>query len=170
MRLNALLSTAPLRTAILLLAATSLLLTAHAGPRDVSAVLLHCGDATLGDTTIYENHTVAGGRRILKYLSGTLNFDRVGNQGWTFTSGSHGKKDQLTAAQMDPYMPCLTVALTDSASPEPLQPVTAKERIETSMKKPYEKLIGGALLLLLLLTILYFIFGRRKDEDDEADD
>ena len=151
----------------LLLATATFVPSAHASPRDASAVLLHCGQATLGDTTIYENHTVAGGRRILKYISGTLNFDRMGNDGWTFTFGSHGKREHLTAQEMDRYMPCLTVALADSASPEPLKPVTAAERIETSMKRPYEKLIGAALALLLVLTIAYFLFGRKRDTDDE---
>ena len=139
---------------------------AQAGPRDATAVLLHCGQATLGDTIIYENHTVAGGRRILKYIAGTVNFDRVGNDGWTFTFGSHGKKEHLTAQEMDEYMPCLTIALADSASPEPLKEVTTKERVETSMKRPYEKLIGGSLIVLLLLTIAYFFFGRKSDTDD----
>ena len=159
------------RLLVLALTATALLglpSSAHAGPRDASAVILHCGQATLGDTTIYENHTVAGGRRILKYFSGTINFDRVGNDGWTFTFGSHGKEEHLTAEQMDGYMPCLTVALADSAGPGPLRPVTAAERVETSMKRPYEKLIGGCLALLLALTILYLIFGRRAKEEDES--
>ncbi len=129
--------------------------------------MLHCGDATLGDTTIYENHTVAGGRRILEYLSGTINFDRVGNDGWTFTYASHGKRDHLTAEQMGEYMPCLTVALPDSASPEPLKRVIAAERVETSMKRPYEKLILGLLLLLVLLTVVYFVFGRRTSGDED---
>ena len=151
---------------MVLIAGALLMSNANAGPRDAAAVLLHCGDATLGDTTIYENHTLAGGRRILKYLSGTVNFDRVGNEGWTFTFASHGKRDRLTAAEMDQYMPCLTVALADSASPEPLKPVTTQERIATSMKKPYEKLIGGAMLMLLLLTAVYFLFGRKKDEEE----
>jgi hypothetical protein len=139
----------------------------QAAPRDATAVLLHCGDATLGDTTIYENHTVAGGRRILKYLSGTINFDRVGNDGWTFTYGAHGKRDHLSAAEMDRYMPCLTIALADSAAREPLKPVTTAERVETSMKKPYEKLIGSSLLLLLVITVVYFLFGRKPESDDE---
>ena len=152
---------------MVLIAGALLTPTASAGPRDASAVLLHCGNATLGDTTIYENHTIAGGRRILKYFSGTLNFDRVGNEGWTFSFASHGKRDRLTAAEMDQYMPCLTVALADSASPKPLRPVSTQERIATSMKKPYEKLIGGALLLLLLLSVVYFVFRRRRDSEDD---
>ncbi len=114
-----------------------------------------------------KNHTVAGGRRILEYLSGTINFDRVGNDGWTFTYASHGKRDHLTVEQMGEYMPCLTVALADSASPEPLKRVTAAERVETSMKRPYEKLILGSLLLLVLLTVVYFVFGRRTSWDED---
>ena len=147
--------------------ALALAQTAHAGPRDAAATVLHCGDATLGDTTIYENHTVAGGRRILKYMSGTVNFDRVGNDGWTFTFGAHGKKDHLSAEEMGLYMPCLTAALADSASPEPLKQVTAAERVQTSLRRPYEKLIGFSLLLLVVLTAMYFLFGRKREAEDE---
>ena len=147
----------------------SLVPACYAGPRDASAVILHCGQATLEDTTVLNDHTVAGGHRILRYMAGTANFDRVGNDGWTFTYGEHRKQNHLTAEQLGRYMPCLTVALADSASPAPLQPVTTTERLETSMRRPYEKLIGGTVLFLLLLTIVYFVFGRRSSDSDSDD-
>ena len=140
---------------------------ALAGPRDAAAVILHCGQPTLEDTTVLNDHTVAGGHRTLRYLSGTLHFERVGNDGWNFTDGAHRKQEHLTAEELGHFMPCLTAALADSAAPVPLQPVTTTERVETSMKRPYEKLIGGALLVLVVLTILYFAFGRRPAEQED---
>ena len=137
----------------------------QAAPRDATAVLLHCGNATLGDTTIYEPHTVAGGRRILKYLAGTLNFNRVGNDGWTFVDGSHGKHEHQTAEQMGRQMPCVAVALANSAAAAPLAPVSTAERVETSMKRPYEKLIVSSMAILALLTAAYFIWGRTPEPD-----
>ena len=159
-----------LRTSLLLsLAIILLAVGASAGPRDAAAVIAHCGQATLNDTTVLGDHTVAGGHRSLKYLTGTLNFDRVQNDGWTFTSGAHGKKTDLSAAEMAHYMPCLADALAASNSAEPLKPVTTGDRVAASMRRPYEKLIAISILVLVVLTAAYFIQASRsrRDEDDE---
>ncbi len=141
--------------------------SSYAGPRDAAAVLNRCGAPTLGDTTIYEAHTLSGGRRIFKYIRGTVNFNRVQNDGWTFTFGSHGKEENLTAEEMDKYMPCLTAALADSASAGPIRPITESARVEASMKHEYKLLILGTLGVLLLLVVAYFITRTKEEEEDD---
>ena len=152
----------------LILAAYSLLLTlpAFAGPRDYLAVLNRCGAPTLGDTTIYENNTVAGGRKLVKYLRGTLHFDRVGNDGWTFIYGEHEKQDRLSAEQMAAHMPCLTPALADSAAAAPLPVIKADQRLAFSAKY-HAKLLLGLGLLLVVLVVGGVLLGRRRAKEEE---
>ena len=73
---------------LLLLALFLLPQFALAGPRDAAAVLNRCGKPLKGDQIILES-TVAGGRRVLSYERGTLNFDKVSSLGWTFTYANH---------------------------------------------------------------------------------
>ena len=139
-----------------------------AGPRDAAAVMNRCGMPTMGDTTIYEAHTVAGGRRIFKYLRGTLNFNRVENDGWTFTFGEHEKKTNLSADEMAVYMPCLKQGLLDSASDEALPKETSTKRVEASVKGDYKQIILIALGVLVLLAVVYGLsLLRKKPEEDE---
>ncbi len=141
----------------------------HALPRDADAVLNRCGAPLRGDETILEN-TVAGGRRILHYTRGTLNFDKVATQGWTFTFGQHGKQNHLNADQMGRYMPCLKDALADSASAAPLTPVTSLDRVTTSMKRSLKEIILYSVGLLIVLGAFFALWSRRSShEEDFAD-
>ena len=151
------------------LAIISLLFSAPtmALPSDAAAVLNRCGKPLKGDEIIYE-HTIAGGRRILSYERGTLNFDRVGNEGWTFTYGSHKKQDHLNAEQMDHFLPCLKDALADSASAAPIKVMTTSQRVAYDAKHMYKQLIFGSLGFLVVLGLGFLIVGRSKNEEEES--
>ena len=129
---------------------------ASAGPRDAVAVLNRCGKPLKGDEVIYEN-TVAGGRRILSYERGTLNFNRVGNDGWTFTSGVHNKQRELDADAMAKFMPCLTDALADSAAEGPIKQLTEAQRVVYDAKTEYKKIImyglGGVVVVGIVIAV-----------------
>jgi len=129
-------------------------------PRDAEAVLNRCGQPLRGDETIYEN-TVAGGHRILHYERGILNFDRVANDGWTFTYGTHGKQDHLNADQMSAFMPCLKDGLADSASPAPLVKVTAMDRAAVSFKRSLREVMLATTGFLLILGIFFILWSKR---------
>lgn len=144
-------------TSTLLIPATA---TALAVPRDAEAVLNHCGTPLHGDETIFED-SVAGGRRILRYGRGTLNFDRVANNGWAFTYGQRGGDAHLSPAQMSVYMPCLEEALIESASSSPLMRVTAANRAEASIKRSLREVILGAMLFLAVLGCVFLLWARR---------
>jgi hypothetical protein len=133
---------------------------ALADPRDSAAVLNRCGKPLKGEETILED-TVSGGRRILMYERGTLTFNKVANIGWTFTYGSHGKQDHLTAEQMEKYLPCLKTALADAASPQPLVRVTPVQRVEVSLKRDFKVLIANTIAALGVLGIIFFFWSRR---------
>jgi hypothetical protein len=150
-----------------LLASTFLALPALAAPRDAVAVYNRCGKPLKGDEIIYEN-TVAGGRRILSYERGTLHFDRVGNDGWTFRFGTHRKLENLDAEQMEKYMPCLKDALADSAADAPIHELTEGQRVIYSAKLMYKKLVIYTLLGLVLLGIIFFIWSKQQSEEEEA--
>jgi hypothetical protein len=129
---------------------------ALAGPRDAVAVLNRCGKPLKGDEIIYEN-TVAGGRRILSYERGTLHFDRMLNDGWTFKFGTHKKETDLDAEQMAKFMPCLKDALADSAAEGPIQQLTEAQRVVYDAKVEYKKIIlyglGGLVVVGLVLAV-----------------
>lgn len=139
---------------------------AQALPRDAAAVLNRCGNPLHGDETILEN-TVAGGRRLLRYERGTLSFDKVRNDGWTFTTGTHGDETMLNAGQMSAYMPCLRDALSDSAAPGPLPQLTALNRVEVSAKRAYKSLIAYSLLLLGILGAFFIVLSRRPQHNED---
>ena len=148
--------------------ATSFLIPslAKATPRDVAAVLNRCGNPLHGDQTILEN-TVAGGHRLLRYERGTLSFDKVRNDGWTFTSGTHGNETALNADQMSAFMPCLRDALADSASSAPLPQFTAFNRVEVSAKRAYKSLIAYSLILLAILGVFFLVLSRRPQHNED---
>ncbi len=141
---------------------------AFADPRDSAAVLNRCGKPLKGEETILED-TVAGGRRLLMYERGTLTFNKVANIGWTFSYGSHGKQDHLTAEQMEKYMPCLKDALADAAAPAPLVRITPVQRVEVSMKRDFKVLIAYTVAGLGVLGIIFYIWSRRT-RDTEAEE
>ena len=132
-----------------------------AAPRDAISALNRCGDPMQGDSTILEN-TVAGGRRILTYERGSLHFDKMGNDGWTFSYGTHGKLDHLNAKQMEEYMPCLKESLADSASPAPLVMLTRMQRAETSDRSMYKTLSVYGLAFLVTVCAVLVAFSRRS--------
>ena len=142
-------------------------LPALAGPRDAGAILNRCGKPHKSDQTILEN-TVAGGRRILTYQRGVLNFERVQNDGWTFTSGAHGSLKNLSAAQMEQYMPCLHDAFLQSASPEPLKRYTPVTRVEASMKERLGTVILYCIGALAVIGVLLFGMSRRPSPEEET--
>ena len=148
---------------LLVFAAT---LSAQEGARDADAVLNRCGKPLRGDNTVYTN---AGSTRALLYERGTLLFTRVGDHGWKFVSGTHKKQEGLSAEQMAVTMPCLRLALADSAAPEPLQPITPVQRLATSAKQSYKELILYTLLGLVVLGILFFGLSRRKSAESDGD-
>ncbi len=139
---------------------------AQALPRDAAAVLNRCGNPLHGDETILEN-TVAGGRRLLRYERGTLSFDKVRNDGWTFTTGTHGDNTALNASQMSVYMPCLRDALSDSAASAPLPQFTALNRAEVSAKRAYKSLIAYSFLLLGILGAFFILLSRRPQHNED---
>lgn len=149
---------------LLLLALFLLPQFALAGPRDAAAVLNRCGKPLKGDQIILES-TVAGGRRVLSYERGTLNFDKVSSLGWTFTYANHRKLAHLNADEMVKYMPCLKDALADSASSEPLVVITPITRVEVSMKRSYKKLVLYTLALLALLGVGFFFLSRKNNDE-----
>lgn len=134
-------------------------------PRDAEAVLNHCGTPLHGDETIYED-TLAGGRRILHYGRGTLYFDRVANNGWTFTFGQRSGQDHLSLDQMSVYMPCLQDALIESASSSPLVRVTAMDRAQASLKRSLREVIMGCLLFLGVLGFVFLLWSRRPADTE----
>ena len=140
-----------------------------AGPRDADAVLNRCGRPLKGDVTVLDN-SVAGGHRELKYQRGDLHFDKVAMAGWTFTYGSHKHGDHLTAEEMGAVMPCLTRALADSASPEPLKTITPVERVASSAKENFKQMIlwGGIAIVVIGLILLVLSRRRPEDESEEA--
>ncbi len=142
--------------------APALLLTspAHALPRDAAATLNRCGQPLFGDETILEN-TVAGGRRLLKYERGTLTYNRVARDGWTFVSGVHHNNNILTATEMEQFMPCLKDALADSAAVGPLPVITSYNRAQSSIKRAYQTLVIGTLSSLGLLGAGFFVASRK---------
>jgi hypothetical protein len=135
---------------------------ALAGPRDAVAVLNRCGKPLKGDEIIYEN-TVAGGRRILSYERGTLNFNRVGNDGWTFTFGVHDKQD-LDADGMVKHMPCLKDALADSAAAGPIQELTETQRVVYDAKTAYKKIILYGLSGLVVVGLVIAVWPKPQEE------
>lgn len=154
------------RLALCLAAFTTLIpATALALPRDAEAVLNHCGTPLHGDETIFED-SIAGGRRILHYGRGTLNFDRVANNGWTFTYGQRGGQGHLSLDQMSVYMPCIREALIESASSLPLTQVTAVDRAEASIKRSLREVILGAMLFLAVLGCAFLLWGRRPVDNE----
>ena len=156
------------RSSVLLLALLLLApCTAFAGPRDADAVLNRCGKPLKGDDTVLDN-SVAGGHRTLHYERGTLQFDRAQNTGWTFVSGSHKKAANLSADEMAKWMPCLPLALADSASPEPLQKVTEIQRVAVSMKHSYKALILWVLAGLIALGVIFYLLSLRKPEEEDG--
>jgi len=144
--------------ALSLLSATT---SAFSLPRDAYAVLNRCGKPLKGDETIYEN-TVAGGRRILRYERGTLNFDRQANDGWSFTYGEHKDGTKLGADEMANFMPCLRDALADSASAAQIPTVTSINRVETSMRRQLGAVILGGLGFIALMGLIFFVMSRRR--------
>ena len=138
---------------------------ALAMPRDAVAVLNRCGKPLKGDEIIYEN-TVAGGRRILSYERGILNFDRVGNDGWTFRYGTHKSADHLGVADMEKFLPCLKDALADSAADAPIRQLTEGQRVMYSAKLMYKKLVIYSLSGLVLLGIVFFIWSKQQTEEE----
>ena len=134
-------------------------------PRDAEAVLNHCGTPLHGDETIYED-TVAGGRRILHYGRGTLYFDRMANNGWTFTYGQRSGQGHLSLDQMSVYMPCLQDALIESASSSPLVRVTAVDRATASIKRSLQEVILASLLFLVVLGFVFLLWSRRPTNDE----
>ena len=139
--------------------------SALALPRDAEAVLNHCGTPLHGDETIYED-TIAGGQRILHYGRGTLHFDRVANNGWSFTYGQRGGQGHLSLDQMSVYMPCLQDALIESASSSPLVRVTAVDRAEASIKRSLREVILGCLLFLTVLGFVFLLWSRRPTNNE----
>ncbi len=152
--------------ALCLLLACSQPFIAQEGSRDALAVLNRCGKPLKGDDTVYTNEKST---RTLNYQRGTLLFERVGDQGWKFVSGSHKNDKNLTAQQMAAFMPCLTLALADSAAPEPLKPVSSVQRMQVSMKDSYKQLVLYTLAGLVVLGLIFFASSRRRstDSDDE---
>ncbi len=142
-------------------AALFLVPSIQALPRDAVATLNQCGQPLFGDETILEN-TLAGGRRLLKYERGTLSFNRVARDGWTFTGGVHHDQTVLNAAQMEQYMPCLKDALADSAASGPLPVVTTYGRAQSSLKRAYQTVVVGTLSSLCLLGAGFFFMARRS--------
>jgi hypothetical protein len=140
-------------------------LPACAAPRDAASVLNRCGKPLKGDETILES-TVTGGRRILSYERGEIHFDKVANDGWTFSYGSHKKQTHLTAEQMEKYMPCLKDALTLSAEPEPLKMITPVQRVEVSVKRDYKAVVLYTLLFLVVLGLFFLWWARREREEE----
>jgi len=136
--------------------------SALAAPRDVAAVLNRCGPPIKGDETILED-TPAGGRRILSYESGTLYFNKLGGDGWTFSYGSHGGADHLTAPQMELYLECLKPALADSAAAAPLVALTPVERAEDNLKGKgqVESVVAYSIGSLAVLGLILLWFARR---------
>ena len=137
---------------------------ASAGPRDAVAVLNRCGKPLKGDEVIYEN-TVAGGRRILSYERGTLNFNRVGNDGWTFTFGSHQKGEALDADGMAKYMPCLKDALADSEAQGPIKQLSETQRVVYDAKMEYKKIIMYTLGGLVVFGIVIAVWPKGEHEE-----
>ena len=135
-------------------------LFAQDGARDALAVLNRCGKPLRGDDTLF---TDTGSTRTLLYERGTLLFTRVGDNGWKFVSGSHKKQKDLTAEQMSAFMgPCLSLALADSAAPEPIKKVTPVQRIEVSAKHSIKEVMLYAVLGLIVLGLVFFLTSRRK--------
>lgn len=133
----------------------------HALPRDAVAVLNRCGNPFLGDATVYEN-SLAGGHRVLSYERGTLNFSRVANNGWSFVSGVHRGGEALNAEQMEVFMPCLKDALADSAAIGPIVQISSYQRVETSMKRAYQKIVLATFLFLGALGFVFVWLSRRS--------
>jgi len=138
---------------------------ALAGPRDAVAVLNRCGKPLKGDEIIYEN-TVAGGRRILSYERGTLHFDRMLNDGWTFKFGTHKNETNLDAEQMGTFMPCLKDALADSAAEGPIRQLTDAERVVYDAKVEYRKIILYGLVGLVVVGIVLAMWPRNREDDE----
>ncbi len=137
---------------------------AFAGPRDAVAVLNRCGKPLKGDEIIYEN-TVAGGRRMLSYERGVLHFDRVQNDGWTFTYGTHKKLDNLDVDQMSKYMPCLKDALADSMAEGPIKHMTETQRVMYDAKTEYKKIVLWGLGGLVVTGIVIAAWPRTEEEE-----
>ena len=152
---------APISFAFLLLNVVS----ARALPRDAEAVLNHCGTPLHGDETIYED-TVAGGQRILHYGRGTLFFNRVANNGWTFMYGQRSGQGHLSIDQMSVYMPCLQEALIESASSAPLVRVTAIDRAQASIKRSLREVILACMLFLACLGFIFLLWSRRPSNSE----
>ena len=140
---------------------------AFAGPRDAAAVLNRCGSPFKGDETILEN-TVAGGRRLLNYQRGTLTFNRVGNDGWTFVSGDHRGLKALNAEQMAEFMPCLKEGLADSTAPGALPQLSGVARTGLSLQDPFARVIALGLLLVGLIGGLFALIARRFKAAEEV--
>ena len=137
---------------------------AQEGARDADAVLNRCGTPLKGDDTVYTNELST---RTLKYERGTLVFNRVGNEGWKFDHGSHKKQQNLNAQQMAAFLPCLPLALADSAKPAPLKKVSAVDRIEVSARHSYQQVILYTIIGLVLLGVIFYVLSRRKPEDPD---
>lgn len=138
-------------------------------PRDAAAVLNRCGKPLKGDEIILDN-SVAGGHRALKYERGTLHFDKVAMDGWTFIAGDHRKLKGLDAEHMAKYMPCLTDGLADSAKPEPIKLITATKRLEQTAKRDFKYIILSALVFLAFAGLILWLMSKRTrpDEVEEA--
>ena len=130
-------------------------------PRDAVAVLNRCGKPMKGDETILDN-SVAGGHRTLRYERGYLHFDKVAQDGWSFVSGEHHRKTDLSADEMEVYMPCLKDALADSAAPEPIKQITSVNRLESTAKRDYKQIVFGALALIIFSGLALAALSRRK--------
>ena len=148
---------------LLLLLAFSTSLHAQEGARDAAAVLNRCGKPLKGDDTVLTNTLST---RTLNYARGTLLFTRVGDNGWRFASGTHKKQTNLTAQQMAAFLPCLPLALADSAAAAPLQPVSSVQRLAVSAKDSYKQLVLFTLLGLVAIGAILLLISRRKAEDE----
>lgn len=145
----------------LILAASCLsVLPAAAAPRDAEAVLNRCGKPLKGDDIVLDN-SVSGGHRILKYERGFLYFDRLANDGWSFTHGMHRNQTNLDADEMARFMPCLKDGLADSASSAPLKKMTSVQRVEVSMKRAYKTVVFSTFMFLILLGGLFYLLSKR---------
>lgn len=151
---------------LFLLSALSVPLIAQEGARDAEAVLNRCGKPLKGDETVYTN---TRSTRTLRYQRGTLNFIRVGDQGWKFLAGEHKQQKGLTAQQMAAFLPCLTLALADSAAPAPLKPISPIQRIAVSAKDSYKELVLYSVIGLVVLGLLFLLMSRRKPADADEE-
>ena len=65
-------------------------------------------------------------------------------------------------------MPCLPLALADSAAPEPLKKVTEMQRVEVSVKPYYKALVASVLGGLILLGIVFYLLSLRPPRQEEG--